>query len=204
MVTTIGVCGFIDENSYLFSDPGTGLGFLIDPGAEGEEIMDVIRKKGCTVRAILLTHGHFDHIGAVNELRKALNVPVYAHENAPTYLKNEAFNLSPIPLKVENTIPLKDGQVISLEENPSYNLRVIYTPGHTTDSVVYYCSEQNLAFTGDTIFCGSYGNPGFPGGNIRTLFDSIKNRILTLDENTVLYSGHSGPTTVGRERPEYL
>ncbi len=204
MVTTIPVCGFIDENSYLFSDPETGLGFLIDPGAEEEEILDVIRQKNCTVRAILLTHGHFDHIGAVNGLRKVLNVPVYAHENAPAYLENEAYNLSPVPLRVENIIPVKDGEIISLPENPSYNLKVIYTPGHTTDSVVYYCGARGLAFTGDTIFCGSYGNPGFPGGNIKTLFDSIKNRILTLNENTVLYSGHSGPTTVGRERPDYL
>ncbi len=164
-------------------------------------------KNGWHIDAILLTHGHFDHFGAVNELRQILGVPVYAHEASGAYLTDPKVNLSIYcgpPMTVERVESLRDGQTLTDEQAPSLRLRVLHTPGHTTDSVTLYDKAAGIAFVGDTIFKGSIGTDQYPGGNRAQLLRSIQTVIFLLPENTVLYSGHSAPTTVGIEKERYL
>ena len=203
MIRGVTVYGTISENCYFLIDEDTGHGALIDPGAEPERLLAVIRKYGWTIDMILLTHGHFDHIGAVGPIRDALQIPVYAYETADTYLLDPSFNLSGSwgeALKVRDVKHLKEGDTVSCGK---YTLEVIHTPGHTEDSVIYYCREEGFAFTGDTIFMGSTGRWDFPGGDYQTLMKSIRDKIFTLPDDTVLYSGHTGPTDAGTEKRRY-
>ena len=175
---------------------------VIDPGDEPERIRKAIGDK--RIAAILLTHGHFDHFGAVEELREKLNCPVLAHEKADLFLLNPLMNLSRQcvgDMIIRDTVKFKDGDTIALDE--AHSLRVIYTPGHTPDSVLLYNEKERIAFVGDTIFKESIGNYTFPGGNKDLLIQSIMERVFTLPDDTVLYSGHSEPTTVGAEKRFY-
>ena len=166
----------------------------------------MIQRKGWTIEKILLTHGHFDHTGAVNELRSVLGVPVLAHRRADEYLLDAHMNLSEgsgVPVIIRTVTYLDDGDIVPLDADPAFALDVIYAPGHTTDSVVYYSPKDRVAFVGDTIFKGSIGIWDFPGGNLADLQRSILEKIFTLPEDTALYSGHSVPTTVGEEKRRY-
>lgn len=206
MVCCVPVKGYFEENCYFYIDEVTKHGFLIDPGAEAKRLLSLIRREGWDIEAILLTHGHFDHTGAVNELREALGVPVYAHEDADRYLLDPRMNLSAFCVgnwTVRNVKYLRHGDTISLKANPAFSLRVIHTPGHTTDSVVYYSEKDRVAFVGDTIFKGSIGNYQYPGGNRQDIVKSITEKILALPDATILYSGHSEETSVGVERQQY-
>ncbi len=207
MVHGVYINGYIDEMCYFYIDDSTSHGFIIDPGGNASKLLGIITENGWTIEKILLTHGHFDHIGAVNTIREKLDIPVLAHERSDEYLLDTYMNLSSstgAPVTVENVIYVRDGDSISLEGNKDITLKVIYTPGHTTDSVIYYSEKDGLAFTGDTIFMGTYGNYMLPGGNYSILMDSIRKRVLALPDDTVLYSGHSDSTTVRDERPMYM
>ena len=200
------VKGYFEENCFFFIDDETKHGFLIDPGAMAKGLLALIRREGWVIEKILLTHGHFDHTGAVEEVRRALNVPVLAHERADEYLLDVRKNLSALcgpPVLVRNVQYLRDGDVVALDANPACRMQVRYTPGHTTDSVVYYAERKKAAFVGDTIFKGCIGNYQYPGGNLKDLQRSIIERIFTLPEETVLCSGHSEQTTVGAEKRRY-
>ena len=206
MIIQTEVKGYFAENAYFYIDDKTGHGFLIDPGAQAEGLLDMIREHGWTIEKILLTHGHFDHTGAVNALRDALQVSVYAYETADRYLLNTRMNLSSAcgeHVIVRDTIHLKDGETIRLAADPEFSLKTIYAPGHTTDSVIFYSEKNHAAFVGDTIFRGSIGNWQYPGGDLRELQNSIMEKIFTLPDETVLFSGHSDQTTVGTEKRRY-
>ncbi|MBO6159660.1 MAG: MBL fold metallo-hydrolase [Firmicutes bacterium] len=207
MVEQVLVHGSIDEFCYFYIDDDTRHGYLIDPGAEPEKLLGLIRDRGWTIEAILLTHGHFDHFGAAADIRRTYGIHMFAHEKSGAYLTDPRINLSAYmsePLTAEDVTFVKDGDVIEHPGAPSIHLKVIHTPGHTLDGVLFYDEKAGLAFSGDTIFKGNIGNYRFPGGNYETLIHSIVNRILTLPDDTVLYSGHSEPTTVGAERGWFL
>ena len=207
MVKCVPVKGYFAENCFFYIDDETKHGFLIDPGAEGPRLLSLICREAWVIEQILLTHGHFDHTGAVNELRTALGVPVCAHEDSDRYLLDPRMNLSAFCVgnwTVRNVEYLRDGDTVSLSAKPAFSLRVIHTPGHTTDSVVYYNEKDRVAFVGDTIFKGSIGNYQYPGGNRQAIMKSITEKILTLPEDTVLYSGHSEVTSVGMEKRRYF
>ncbi|MBR1597995.1 MAG: MBL fold metallo-hydrolase [Lachnospiraceae bacterium] len=181
-------------------------GFVIDPGAQAGRLLAVIMENGWTIEKILLTHGHFDHMGAVNELRDVLNIPVFAHKRSDEYLLDARKNLSALcgqALTVDNVRYLDDGDEVTLDVSPDFSLKTIYVPGHTTDSVMYYSEREHVAFVGDTIFKGSIGNYKYPGGNLKDLQRSIIDRIFTLPDETVLCSGHSEQTTAGKEKLRY-
>lgn len=206
MIAEVPVKGYFDENCYFYIDDETKHGFLIDPGAEPKKLLEIISDKGWIIEKILLTHGHFDHTGAVNEVRNALGIPVIAHRNSDEYLLDAYMNLSiecGPAIIINDAEYVDDGKVIFLAASQDFSLKVIYTPGHTTDSVTLYSDKDNVAFVGDTIFRGSIGNYRYPGGNLRDLEDSIVNRILTLPDETILLSGHSVQTTVGAEKRRY-
>ena len=206
MIMEVPVKGYFEENSYFYIDDSTESGFLIDPEAEAEKLLAIIQKKGWNIEKILLTHGHFDHTGAVNDLRESLQIPVLAYKTADDYLLDARMNLSVFcgpPILVNGALRVSDGDIIRLDANPDFYLKVLYTPGHTTDSVTYYSENDRVAFVGDTIFKGSIGNYKYPGGNLNTLISSIQDSLFSLPEDTVLCSGHSEQTTVGTEKKRY-
>lgn len=207
MVAEVPVKGYFAENCFFYIDDKTNHGFLIDPGAQAPELLSLIRENGWVIEKILLTHGHFDHMGAVNELRRELDVPVLAHRRSDEYLKDARRNLSALcgpAILVDDVEYLDDGDVVTLEADPQVRLQVIYAPGHTTDSVLYYSEKDGVAFVGDLIFKGSLGTWQYPGGDRETLLGSIMNKVFTLPDDTVLCSGHSEQTTAGIEKQRYL
>lgn len=206
MVVEVPVKGYFEENCFFYIDDETRHGFIIDPGAQADGLLGLIRKNGWTIEKILLTHGHFDHMGAVDEIGNYLNIPVLAHRRSDEYLLDARKNLSALcgpAIIVKGVRHLDDGDIISLDGKPDFSLKVIYAPGHTTDSVVFYSHKDHVAFVGDTIFKGSIGNYQYPGGNLEDIQRSIIDKIFTLPDETVLCSGHSEQTTVGTEKRRY-
>lgn len=207
LIETVHINGYIDENCYFYIDEKTKHGFLIDPGSEAQKILSIINQNDWIIEKILLTHGHFDHIGAVNKIRNELSCQICAHKNCDMYLSDPKMNLSRfygediIISNVENH--LSNADKIMLKSNANCFLKVIYTPGHTPDSITFYNPNENIAFVGDTIFKASIGTCQFPGGNENQIWDSIINRIFTLPDNTILYPGHSDKTTVFSEKIRY-
>ena len=206
MVIRYQVRDMIDVNCYLYVDEESGHCFLIDPGAQGEELLSQIRERGWTIEKILLTHGHFDHIGGLAVLGEREGIPVWIHEAGEAWLTDPVLNLSaefPKQITYHGANHFRDGDVFQLESDPSWALRVISTPGHTPDSVVLYDEKRGIAFTGDTIFKDGRGNDAFPGGDGALMVRSIRERIMTLPGETVLYPGHGEETTVAEEKKYY-
>ena len=161
------------------------------------------KKNASKIEKILLTHGHFDHIGAVNELQKELDIPVCMQKNGRDYALNTKWNLSDqfgLDIILNDVTYLDDYSDIILSTNPDFKLKLIPTPGHTTDGAVYYSAKDGVAFVGDSIFKMSYGRTDFYGGDEKTLMESITKKILTLPDETLLLSGHSAPTRVKFEK----
>lgn len=203
MVREIQVQGVFAENCYVFIDEHTKSGFLIDPGAQAGIIYDAIVRNGWTIEKILLTHGHFDHLGAAEQLRRQLATPIYIYPSDAPYLTDTYLNLSGQSgqqITVSHYEDLHDGEIIRLKANSGFYLKVIHTPGHTPGSVTYYSAEERVAFVGDTLYEHGPGLTHFPGGNRRELERSIIDKILTLPDDTLLLSGHSSPITVAQQR----
>ncbi|TFG66889.1 MAG: MBL fold metallo-hydrolase [Gemmatimonadales bacterium] len=192
------VVGAFQSNCFLVCAGDSPDGIVIDPGADPERILARLTDWGGGVSAILLTHAHLDHVGAVAELARATGAPIYLHP-ADRFLydavadQGRMFGIfveqPPVPDE-----ELSDGQVL---EFGGIKLSVRYAPGHSPGGVVFV--GPDVAFVGDCVFAGSIGRTDLAGGDMRTLLTSIKQRILTLPASTVLYSGHGPATTVERE-----
>jgi len=206
IVKMLTVGKLIATNTYFYIDEESKHGFLIDPADEADLLLQIIRRENWVIEKMLLTHGHFDHIGAVADIHKELDIPYYIHQNGGKYLTDADYNLSvycPQKMILPDAKYVTDGEIISLTAAPEAQLQVLHTPGHTTDSVIYYDAQNALAFVGDTIFKGNVGATHFPGGDTSQLYKSIREKIFTLPANTILYSGHSEPTTVAAEKSFY-
>jgi len=201
MILLAEVSNIFPVNAYFFVDDATSRGFLIDPGAQADKLLKIIDERGWTIEKILLTHGHFDHIGAVEKIRSELKIPVFMHKNGVQYVKSPRWNLSDqfgLDIVLDEVNFLDDGAEISLSEN--FSLKLIAAPGHTTDGAIYYSEKNSAAFVGDTIFRGTIGRTDFYGGNSSQLHDTITQKVFALPDDTVLLSGHSEPTTVADEK----
>ena len=207
MILKTEVHGIFATNSYFYIDDETLHGFLIDPGAEAEKILRIISEKNFVIEKILLTHGHFDHIGAVKEIQNKLKIPVCMQKNGGDYIKNPVWNLSAyfnLNMTLDNVNFLEDYSEIILNANKNFFLKIIPCAGHTTDSAIFYSAKENFAFVGDTIFLGSIGRSDFPGGNEKILLKNIVEKIFTLPDETILLSGHSELTTVANEKINFV
>lgn len=203
MILQITVSRYIPTNAYFYIDDTTKHGFLIDPGAESDKLLDIIKDHGFTIEKILLTHGHFDHIGAVNCLQEKLHIPAVMQKNGRQYAQNPVWNLSAQTdeaVILQDVHYLADNTDVILQANHAFGLRMIPVPGHTSDGCIYYSAADRVAFVGDSIFKQSYGRTDLPGGNEQQLLASIVQNILTLPDSTELLSGHSEPTTVAAEK----
>ena len=207
MVKELQVAGVFAENTYVYIDSHSKSGFIIDPGAQPGIIYETVIRNGWTIEKILLTHGHFDHFGAAEILREKLIAPIYIYPQDSVYLTDTYLNLSANtqnPITVPHYEELYDGEIVRLKENSGFYLKVIHTPGHTPGSVTFYSPDEKIAFVGDLLYEHGPGLTNFPGGNRQVLEDSIINKIFTLPDNTILYSGHSSPITVAQEKERLL
>jgi hydroxyacylglutathione hydrolase len=193
--------GPIAENAYLFRPEGGDELLVVDPGEEPERILAAIEASGAKVAAILLTHTHFDHIGAVAPVARATGAPVYVPElekhvleDVMAYVPWEGFG----PYEnweAEETVA--GGELLNLA---GLELDVIFTPGHSPGHVTYSVRGEDAIFSGDVLFQGSVGRVDLPGGDWPTLAGSIASLLDSHPDETVVHPGHMGVTTLGAER----
>jgi glyoxylase-like metal-dependent hydrolase (beta-lactamase superfamily II) len=195
------VVGSLATNCYLVWDEETKEGIVIDPGSESGKILRAIEEIGLVPQAIVLTHGHGDHTGAVGKIKKETLAPVLIHEKDASFLTDPGQAFLDLFLATgEEAPPPADRFVVENDkiEFGKESLAVLYTPGHTPGSISL--AAPGLVFTGDALFAGSIGRTDLPGGSYQTLIKSIKEKIMTLDDETIVYPGHGPVSKVGFER----
>jgi glyoxylase-like metal-dependent hydrolase (beta-lactamase superfamily II) len=194
------VVGGYGTNCYILYREGSDDVIFIDPAQHGDMIYQKLQQKGLTVKGILLTHGHFDHIGGASALRQLSGAKIYALDEEQEVCESTHANVSEwagCPCTIKTNAYLKDGDEITIAD---VTCKVIATPGHTKGSCCYYVEEAGILVCGDTIFEESVGRTDFPTGSSSTLVRSIKEKIFTLPDETVLYPGHGDSTTVEHEK----
>lgn len=192
--------GRLLSNSYLLYDLELREGIIIDAGDDVWRIIKAVNDCDVEIKGIYLTHGHFDHVLGVRDLKEELRCGFYIHESDAVILSRTPDDAKYF-LGIETDPPPKpdgwvvDGQILRVGY---HNVRVIHTPGHTPGSVCYLAEE--MIFTGDTLFAGSIGRTDLPGGNLQNLLSSISVKILSLPDHYVVYPGHGPSSTIGAER----
>lgn len=192
--------GEIGANCYIVENAASGECVLVDPGAEAEKI---IRRVGARIpQAVLLTHGHFDHIGAADEVCARFHAPLYVHEKDAPKLTDPAGNVSALfglPMTV-STVPeiLHDGDVL---DAAGMRIEVMHTPGHSAGSVCYRLPDNRGLLTGDTMFAHGYGRTDFSDGSFEEICQSLR-MLLKLTPQVTTYPGHEGPGLTGRSKTE--
>lgn len=200
------VVGPVQTNCYVVINEENNECFIIDPGASGKQLAEKIRQGNLTPVAVLLTHGHFDHAGAAEELAKEFNIKIYAHEAEEDTLKDSNKNVSWMVGASEvyhADVFLQDEEIINIA---GFEIKVLHTPGHTEGGCCYYIKEEAVLFSGDTLFAESVGRTDFPGGSMSQIVRSITEKLMTLNEagnletDIMVYPGHNDPTTIETER----
>jgi len=190
--------GFLAANCYILGDEKTKKAVIIDPGGDAQSILNVINKNDFCVELVILTHGHPDHIGALQEILRKTGAKVAFHEKEEALLlnaKKQRQGYFDIESSSEVKIKLKGGEILKIGE---INLKIIHTPGHTPGGI---CIKVNdMIFTGDTLFAGSIGRTDFPGGSYEQIMESINTKLLTQKDQTVIYPGHGGKSTIKQEK----
>lgn len=194
------ILGMVGTNCYLLCNMDIKECVLIDPADSQDEISRMIDESGCSLKGILLTHGHFDHIMAADAVRHKYGVKVYASCDEKNTLEQPHINLGEaygLKLSVKADVWHKDGEILKLA---GFDIEALHTPGHTEGGSCYYIREIGVLFSGDTLFCGSVGRTDFPGGSMSEIVRSIKEKVMVLPDDTKVYPGHGEGTSVGYER----
>lgn len=192
--------GQVQTNCYLAVNEETGEALAIDPGDDAQGLYGHICEKNYSLCAILLTHGHFDHAMAAEELSQLSQAKIYAHEEERGTLEDPRLNLSGMIGRGDAyhaDVYLKDEETLKLA---GFSIRALHTPGHTRGGCCYYIPMEDVVFSGDTLFCQSIGRTDFPGGSMSQLVRSIREKLMALPERTVVYPGHMEETTIEQER----
>ncbi len=192
--------GFIATNCYIVGSDSTRKGMVIDPGAEAKTILKSIEKTGLSIELIVVTHSHFDHIGAVNSLKDAtgarLAVGSGTEKQSPGAFVKLVAAMSGGSARIpEPDLFLKDGDKIDIDD---LHFEVLFTPGHSPDEISLY--GHGVLFSGDTLFNAGIGRTDFPGCSYKQLESSIKTKLYILPDNTIVYPGHGPATTIGDEK----
>jgi glyoxylase-like metal-dependent hydrolase (beta-lactamase superfamily II) len=194
------VVGQIETNCYLLVNQSTKEILIVDPGDQPEKIIRAVDKAQGTPVAILLTHGHYDHILAVNKLKKTYPLRIYAYKDEERLLASPDWNLSGYGGAGVVVIPdvlLKDGQQV---EAAGLSFQVIHTPGHTSGSCCYYFQKDEVLISGDTLFCESVGRTDFPTGSTGQIIDSLHKLLEQLPSQVEVLPGHGSSTTIEHEK----
>ena len=194
------VLGPVQTNCFFLINEDTKEVLVIDPADHAQKIIEWMKSENLKPVAILLTHGHFDHIMGVEGIRKEYGIPVYASRDEVDVLEKPQLNVSTMMgayLSMKADELFCDGDVLELA---GMKLKVISTPGHTIGSVCFYIEEEKVLISGDTLFEASVGRTDFPTGSSRQLIESIKTRLFILPDDTSVFPGHGGTTSIGYEK----
>lgn len=194
------VLGMCQTNCYFVYEEGSSRAIVFDPADKGDYIYNGLKGKGFTVEAILLTHGHFDHIWGVQQLKELSGAKVYAYEEEKELCEDASLNVSkgagrPCVIKADEYV--KDGAEITAA---GISCKLIATPGHTAGSCCYYFESDKILISGDTLFQESVGRTDLPTGSMSMLVRSVKEKLLPLPEEVKVYPGHGESTTIGYEK----
>ncbi len=201
MIHEILPVGMLQCNCSIFGDEGTGEAIVIDPGDQIDEILAVLARHKLTVKAIVITHAHIDHIGGAAKLKAATGAPVYMNaKDQELYdgLEMQAawLGMEP-PDRTDVDSPAREGDSLTLGQT---SFHVLHTPGHTQGSISLWIPGENKLIAGDTLFRDSIGRTDLPGGDSRQILSSIHTKLMTLPETAVVIPGHGPNTSIGREK----
>ena len=194
------VLGSMGTNCYLIINEETKELIIIDPATCPDYVVSHVNSNGYIPRAIFLTHAHFDHVMGIDGWVKEFGIPVYLHEEEKKVLEDPELNLSGVfgaSYSYSDVKCLKDGQELEVS---GFIFKVIHTPGHTCGGCCYYCAEEGVLISGDTLFYQSVGRSDFPTGSMGTLVRSIKEKLFCLPEDVMVYPGHNDSTCIGDEK----
>jgi hydroxyacylglutathione hydrolase len=201
MIHEILPVGMLQCNCSIFGDETTREAMVVDPGDQIEDIQAILARHHLTVKAIVITHAHIDHIGGAAKLKAATGAPLYMNANDQElydHLDTQAEWLGmPAPGRTEIDTPAREGDTLVLGATPFH---ILHTPGHTQGSISLWMPSENKLIAGDTLFRDSIGRTDLPGGNTRQILSSIHTKLLTLPETAVVVPGHGANTTIGREK----
>jgi hydroxyacylglutathione hydrolase len=193
--------GPLQTNCYLIGCEETLQAAVVDPSWNGRSIVATAETDGWEITHILLTHSHFDHVGGLEEVKALTGAPIYIHAEAVEMLNNTTMSAAFFGLRVSPPPSpdeyLSDGQEIQLGE---LLIQVMYTPGHAPGHVSFYLPDYRVVFDGDVLFQDGIGRTDLPGGDFATLMETIQEKLLTLPDETKVFSGHGPATTIGQER----
>ncbi|MBR5896674.1 MAG: MBL fold metallo-hydrolase [Lachnospiraceae bacterium] len=192
--------GNMGTNCYFVYKEDTKDAIVFDPADNGDYLYEKLKDNGITVRAIFLTHGHFDHIYGVKKLKELSGAKVYASADEVDLLEDPHQNVSEMFGRVVSLKPDETFNDLDVMDIEGMTFQVLATPGHTAGSVCFYFKDDNILIAGDTLFEGSVGRTDFPTGSMKTLVESINSKLMALPDNTRVYPGHGGTTTIGDER----
>lgn len=195
------VLGMVETNCYLMMNRETKELLIVDPADQAERVAEKIRVLDAKPLAILLTHGHFDHIGAAGKLAERYGIPVCILRQEEELVENAGLNASLMMTGRSITLTpdhlLEDGEILELA---GFQIRVIHTPGHTSGGACYYLENEKVLFSGDTLFCCSVGRCDLPTGSMGQLRDSVHKKLFVLPEDTQVYPGHGEMTSIRYEK----
>jgi len=194
------VVGPLQVNCFVIADEKTGESMVIDPGDEPDRIMDIVKENNLKVKYIVCTHAHFDHVGAITDIKKETGAKIVVHkdereiyEGARDQAAFWGYELEPLP---EPDVFVAEGDKLGIGD---LKFEIIHTPGHSPGGICLYCENEKVVFTGDTLFAGSVGRTDFHGGDMNKLKKSFV-RLMALPEDAKVYPGHGPLSLIGHEK----
>jgi glyoxylase-like metal-dependent hydrolase (beta-lactamase superfamily II) len=193
--------GPLQTNCYIVGDPASGEAAVIDPGGDADVILKSLSRHKLRCRTIIITHAHFDHVGACAEMKERTGAEVIIHEIEGEFLPVQSRMAMLFGMRVKNPPPadrtVREGDSIQVG---SIEMKVLLTPGHSPGSICLSIEKEKTVMVGDLLFQGSVGRTDFPGGSHEELISNVRKKIFTLDDDWKVYPGHGPATTVGMEK----